>query len=159
MTNIVRLDPFRDMMTLRNAMDRLFDNALVGPNLAWPGESLNMATDIVENPEEFIVKVTVPGIKADDIEVTYNNNVLTIKGETKEEQNIKDAQYILHERRHGNLMRSFSLPSNIDADSIQAQYNDGVLTLRLSKAEEAKPKRIPVKNPQLVEAKIAESKN
>jgi HSP20 family protein len=56
-------------------------------------------------------------------------------------------------------MRSFSLPSNIDADSIQAQYNDGVLTLRLSKAEEAKPKRIPVKNPQLVEAKIAESKN
>jgi HSP20 family protein len=159
MTSIIRRDPFRDMMSLQSAMDRLLDSALVGPNLAWPGDTFNMATDIVENQDEYIVKVTVPGIEVDDLEITYNNNVLTIKGDVKEEKNVEESQYILRERRLGSLTRSFSLPSNVKAENIQAQYNDGILTLHLPKAEEAKPKRIPVQNPQMVEAKITENTN
>ena len=159
MSNLTRWDPMRDMMTLRNAMDQLFNSAFVGPDFVWQPETLGVAMDVVENPDAFIVKASLPGIKPDELEITYANNVLTIKGETKEEKETEDARYHLRERRYGSIARSISLPSNVKADQIQADYEQGVLTLTLPKAEEAKPKRIQVKTGPMIEAKISDRKN
>jgi HSP20 family protein len=159
MANLTRWDPVREMMTLRNAMDRLFDSAFVGPNLVWEADTLGVATDIIENTDDYVVKASLPGVKPEDIDITFDNNVLTIKGEIKTEDEIDEARYHLRERRFGSFTRSFSLPTNIKADAIQASFNDGVLTMTLPKAEEAKPKRIPVQNPEMIEAKITENKN
>lgn len=159
MANLTRWDPFREMMTLRNAMDKLFDSAFVGPSIAWEQEALGMAVDVIENPDNFVVKASIPGINPDDLEITINNNVLTIKGEVKEEKDIEEARYHIRERRFGSFSRSFTIPSNVKANSIQANYQNGVLILNLPKAEEAKPKRISVQSSPMIEAKLSEQKN
>lgn len=159
MANLTRWDPVRDMMSLRNAMDQLFDSAFVGPNVAWQPETLGVAMDVIENPDKYVVKASLPGIKPEELEVTFNNNVLTIKGEVKEEKEVDEARYHLRERRYGAFARSFSLPTNVKSDAIQANYEQGVLTLTLPKAEEARPKKISVGSPQMIEAKMTDNKN
>jgi HSP20 family protein len=159
MSNLTRWDPISEMMTLRNAMDRLFDSAFIGPNLAWQAEALGMAVDVIENADGFVVKASLPGVKPEDLEITYNNNVLTIKGEIKEEKDVDEKRYHLRERHYGSFARSLSLPSNVKADAIQANFEQGVLSLTLPKAEEAKPKRIQVQTSEMIEAKISENKN
>lgn len=159
MADLTRWDPYREMITLRNAMDHLFESAFVGPNLVWQSEAANLAVDVVENPDEFVVKASVPGINPDDLEITWSNNVLTIKGETKDENKVQDERFLMRERRYGSFSRSFSLPTNINPEEIQANYTDGVLTLKLPKVEEAKPKRIQVKTSPVLEAKITGNKN
>ncbi|MBP1693167.1 MAG: putative small heat shock protein [Chloroflexi bacterium] len=159
MSNLTRWDPMRDMMTLRNAMDHLFNSAFVGPDFVWQPETLGIPMDVVENDDAYIVKASLPGIKPEELEITYNNNVLTVKGETKDEKEVDENRYHLRERRYGSFSRSISLPSNVKADKIQADYEQGVLTLTLPKAEEAKPKRIQVKTSPMIEAKISDRKN
>jgi len=154
MSNLTRWDPIREMMTLRNAMDHLFDSAYVGPNLTLAATNMGVSVDVIENPDEFVVKAELPGVKPEDMEITYNNNLLTIKGEFKEEKDVEENRFHVRERRSGVFTRSFSLPSNIKADAIQASYDQGILTLSLPKAEEAKPKRIAVKSNPVIEAKI-----
>jgi HSP20 family protein len=149
---LTRWDPFQEMITLRNAVDRLFDTAY-GPSTAQP-VTWGLALDVIEQEDEFLVKASVPGINPDDLEITFTDNVLTIKGETKAEEEIKDANYHLRERRFGSFARSISLGSRITADKIQANYENGVLTLHLPKAEEVKPKRIPIKASKMIEAKV-----
>lgn len=155
MSNLTRWDPVREMMTLRNAMDHLFDSAFVGPNLALSASNLGVAVDVIENTNEYVVKAELPGVKPDDLDITYNNNVLTIKGEFKEEKDVEENRYHVHERRSGAFTRSFSLPSNVRADAIQASFDQGLLILTLPKAEEAKPKRISVKATPVIEANIS----
>lgn len=165
MTQLTRWDPFREMMSLRNAMDQLFESAFVSPMFGWLQPSpWGFAMDVSENDDEFLVKATLPGINPDDLEITLDNNVLTIKGEVKEEKESEERRYHLRERRYGKFSRSFSLPSWVDAEHIDAQYENGILTLRLPKVEEAKPKRIKVKSgePQkMIEGKATDitSKN
>lgn len=159
MSNLTRWNPMDEMLTLRNAMDRLFDNAFVGPNQAWRPDAFGVAVDVIEEPEAFVVKASLPGIKPEDLEITYNNNVLTVKGEIKEEKDVEEARYHLRERRYGSFTRSFSMPTPVNVDTIKADYEQGVLTLTLPKAEEAKPKRIPVHGAKMIEAKIASNKN
>lgn len=157
MTNLMRWDPFRDMMALRSAMDRMFDSAISGSDSWMDSDSWNLALDVAETDNEFVVKASLPGIKPDDLEITYNANVLTIKGATEEEKNEDKKQYHLRERRYGSFSRSISLPNAVKQDAIEAIYEAGVLTLHLPKAEEAKPKRIQIKNggiPKMIEGKI-----
>lgn len=143
--NISRWDPMREMMSLRSAMDRLFDTAYIGPQMAWAQETWDLPMDVSENEDEYLVRASLPGIKPEDLEITFNNNVLTIKGETKEETETKEEKYHLRERRYGTFSRSITLPSSVKADGINADYKDGVLVLHLPKAEEAKPRRITVR--------------
>jgi HSP20 family protein len=155
MSNLTRWDPFREMMTLRNWMDRWMDTPL-GTVSAWQPTTWDLALDVAETDEDFVVKASLPGITPEDLEITYNNNLLTIKGEVKEEKDVEEQRYHLRERRYGSFTRSISLPSSVKADSIEANYEAGVLTLHLPKAEEAKPKRIPVHSanaPQMIEGK------
>lgn len=155
MNEITRWDPFRDMMSLRNAMDRLLESAFVGPQWGWTqafrGE---LALDVLETEDEFVVKASLPGINPDDLDITFDNRLLTIKGEFKKEEEKHTERYHLRERRFGEFSRSVSLPTTITAEAIQANYETGVLTLHLPKAEEVKPKRIPVKT----QSKVIEGK-
>lgn len=152
-----RWDPFRDMLSMRRAMDRLFDHSME----PWPENAMwDLPLDVVENKDEFVVKASLPGMNPDDLEITFNDNVLTIKGETKEDKEIKEEQYHLHERRQGVFTRSISLPNRVKSDAISAHYDAGVLTLKLPKAEEAKAKRISINvgNSKLIEGKSKDRK-
>lgn len=152
MTSLTRYEPFREMTTLSRAMDRMFDRMMGEslfdmPTLWQQGDerSNGLALDVAEQDDKFIVKASVPGINPEDIEVTLNEGVLTIKGETKEDHEVKEENYHLRERHFGSFMRRIALPSNVDAEHVEATNENGVLTLTLPKAENVKPRRIEVK--------------
>jgi HSP20 family protein len=161
MSNMVRWDPFREVMGLRRAMDRLFDDALVSSSNEWQPVAWHLALDVIENDNEYVVKASVPGLKPEDLDITYDNKVLVIKGEMKEEKDIEEGSYQLRERRYGSFSRSLTLPSNVKADQIQASYTDGVLRLQLPKAEESKPKRIAIQTDdvKMIDSTAADIKN
>lgn len=147
MANLVRWEPFRDLMTLREAMDRLFEESFVRPRegLLTPAGVGTLAVDMYETPEEVVVRTALPGIDPEDIDVSVVGDMLTIQGETKSEQEEEGANYIRRERRYGSFSRSLAIPTNVLADKAVADFSKGVLTLRLPKAEEVKPKRIEIK--------------
>jgi HSP20 family protein len=152
---LTRWDPFQEMLNLRRTVDRLFDN--VSPDHDWSQPTLwGLAVDVVENKDDFIVKASIPGINPDDLEVSYADDTLTIKGEIKSDNEVKDNQYHLREQRYGSFSRSISLPTKIKGDAIDASYQNGVLSLRLPKAEEVKPKRIAIKvgDQKMLEGKV-----
>ncbi len=154
-----RRDPFREMDELRQLVDRVFEGAMTGPNLAWqPG--VNMAMDVTENEDGYVVKASLPGINPDDLDITYNDRTLTIRGETKSDEEKKEnTKYHLRERWFGSFSRSITLPSQVKAEDIKASYKDGVLTLTLPKVEEVKPKHISVNTSgKVIEANISSNK-
>jgi len=147
MTNLVRWEPFRDLITLREAMDRLFEESVVRPQagrLAPVGAGV-LAVDMYETDDAIVVKSAIPGIKAKDLDVSVVGDTLIIKGETKSEEEVKEDRYIRRERRYGSFCRSLMLPLPVVAGEAEAEFEDGVLTLTLPKAEEVKPKPIKVK--------------
>lgn len=152
MSNLTRWDPFREMVSMRSALDRMFENTLASQE-GWTQNAWNLALDVSENNDEYILKASIPGINPDDLNITFNNNVLTISGETKSEEEKEGERYHLRERRYGSFSRSISLPSSVKGDEIQADYDAGVLTLRVPKAEEARPKRISVHSGPMIEGK------
>ena len=164
MSDITLWDPFREMMSLRSMMERMFDGNGFGRHSDWT-EQVNwgLALDVAESGDAFVVKASLPGMNPDDLEVTFNNNILTIQGEVKEEHESDEKRYHLRERRYGSFSRSISLPSTINADAIDASYQDGVLTLTLPKVEEAKPRRITVQgsqsSPKMIEGKAKDVKS
>jgi len=147
MSNLVRWAPFRDMITLREAMDRLFEESMVRPQSDWlaPGKDGPLAVDVYETEESVVVKTAVPGVKAEDLDISLTGDTLTIKGETKSEEEVKDEHYVRRELRYGSFGRTLSIPAQVVADQAKAEFKDGVLTLTLPKAEEVKPKTIKVK--------------
>ena len=152
---LTRWDPFQEMLNLRRTVDRLFDNA--APDHDWSQPALwGLAVDMVENKDDFVIKASIPGIHPDDLDISYSDDTLTIKGEIKQDKETKEDQYHLRERRVGAFMRSITLPTKIKGDAIEASYQDGVVTLRLPKAEEVKPKRIAIKvnDQKMIEGKI-----
>jgi len=144
---LVRWEPWSDLMSLREAMDQLFAESVVRPRAGWlaPLGAESLAVDMYETEDEVVVKTAVPGVKSEDIEVSITGDVLTIKGETRVEEKVEKANYIRQERRYGAFSRSLSLPSTVVADKATAEFESGVLTLTLPKAEEVKPKTIKVK--------------
>jgi HSP20 family protein len=102
--------------------------------------------DLIENDNEFVVKASLPGIKSEDIEVTYHNQTLTIKGEMKQEESAGEDKYHLHERRYGMFSRSITLPADVNGDAIKADFENGVLSLNLPKKVEVKAKRISIQS-------------
>jgi HSP20 family protein len=151
---LTRWDPFQEMLNLRRTVDRLFDN--VNPDREWQPMQWGLAVDVAENKDDFVVKASIPGINPEDLDVSYADDTLTIKGEIKSDNEYKEDQYHLRERRFGSFARSISLPTKIKGDAIDASYQNGVLTLRLPKAEEVKPKRIAIKvaDQKMIEGKV-----
>jgi len=142
--SITRWEPLRDMVTLREAIGHMFDDSMIRPgSLASAPEG--PAVDVYQTKDDVIVKATVPGISPEDIDVSITGDMLTIKGEFKQEEKVEKEQYVYQERRFGQFCRQVSLPTLVKADKAVAEYEHGVLTLKLPKVEEAKPKGIKVK--------------
>lgn len=144
MSNLIRWEPAREMMTLREAMDHLFDDAFTRP-LSLTGNWSAPAIDMYQTDNEVVVKAALPGIKADEVQINITGDVLTLKGETKHEEESKNKAYHIHEQRWGAFERSVSLPSMVVADKSKAEFENGILTITLPKAEESKPKMITIK--------------
>jgi len=155
MNALRKRDPFQEVSDLRQSMDRMFDQFFWAPRAIWQSE-MDVALDVAESPDEFIVKASLPGIKPEDIDITFTERTLTIKGEVKGDEETKDARYYLRERWSGSFARSIQLPAQVQSDNIQATFDSGVLTLRLPKVEEVKPKRIEVHSvsPKVIEGKV-----
>jgi HSP20 family protein len=133
---------------MQREINRLFDGFFQGGlqddgtvfTSAW-----NPAVDIAEQDNDYVVRMELPGVGKDDVKITMRENILTVKGEKKKEKESKGSSFHRVERSYGSFERSFTLPSAVKADSIDASYRDGILSITLPKAEEAKPKQIEVK--------------
>lgn len=142
---IVRWSPFRDVVGLRDEMDRLFDNFFARSGERGAFDTPWAPTvDIYETKEAVVIDAELPGMKQSDIEVSVTDNTLTIKGEKKQEKNTQEENFHRVERIYGSFSRSFTLPVGVHAEKIKANYKDGVLKITLPKAEEVKPKQIPI---------------
>ena len=144
MSNLIRWEPAREMMTLREAMDRLFDDAFTRPLSLRDGWTVP-AIDMYQTDDEIVVKAALPGIKADEVQINITGEVLTLKGEMKHEENKKEKAWHLHEQRWGSFERSIVLPTDVVTDKTKAEFENGILTITLPKAEEVKPKVINIK--------------
>jgi HSP20 family protein len=144
---IERWQPFSELMSLRQAMDKLFEDSFVRPSrvLSTLGEAGVPTLDVYQALNEVVVKAALPGLKPEDVSIDITGETLTIRGETKAEQEIKKEDYIYRERRYGAFSRSLVLPSGLKPDKAEPTMEDGVLTLTIPKAEGVKPKAIKVK--------------
>jgi HSP20 family protein len=145
MSNLIRWEPAREMMTLREAMDRLFDDAFTRP-LSLAGNWSVPAVDMYQTDNEVVVKAALPGIKADEVQINITGEVLTLKGEVKQSEETKEKAYHIREQRWGAFERSIILPTDVVADKAKADFENGILTITLPKAEEVKPKTITIKS-------------
>jgi HSP20 family protein len=143
MTNLTRWDPFQEAVTLREAVNRLFEESFV-PSAPGRSNGFVPALDLSETPEAYFVEMAVPGMKAEDLNVTVENGVLTISGEVKQNTESKERNFHRVERRYGRFSRSVSLPASVRGDAIEARLDSGVLFLNIPKAEEVKPRKITV---------------
>jgi len=143
--SIERWDPFHEAISLRDAMNSLFQDSFVRPG-GVPAQSglTALPLDVSETENEFVVKASLPGIKPDDVHITVHGDTLTIRGESKVEEEKKGEHWHLRERRSGVFQRSLSLSAPVDSDKAQAEFEHGVLTLTLPKSEAAKPRQIKV---------------
>lgn len=145
MTNLSRWDPFRGFATLQEQINRLFeDSVLRGSADDSALTTWAPAVDIYETPQELVVKADLPDLDEKELDVRVENNTLTIRGERKFEKNVSEDNYLRVERAYGAFSRSFSLPNTVDTEAIKAEYRGGVLTVRMPKREEARPKQIKV---------------
>ena len=145
MSNLTRWEPAREMMTLREAMDRLFDDAFTQPFSMREGWSASTpAVDMYQTDDEIVVKASLPGIKADEVQINVTGDVLTLKGEVKQEEEKNNRSWHIREQRWGSFQRSVALPTNVVSDKAKAEFENGILTITLPKAEEVRPKTITI---------------
>jgi HSP20 family protein len=144
MSNLTRWEPMRDMMTLREAMDQLFNDAFTRPRSS-SGVSIVPATDLYQTDDDVVVKFNLPGLKAEDVQISVTSDVLTLRGEYKQENEQKEVTYHVIERHVGAFERSVMLPTDVQTDKAKADFENGVLTITLPKAETVKPRTITVK--------------
>jgi HSP20 family protein len=140
---ITRWDPFREVQTLQNRMNALFrdfsetDGTMTTASFVPP-------VDIYEDEKKVLLKLEVPGLEEKDLDVSVENNTLTVKGERKFEKEEKEENFHRIERRYGSFFRAFTLPSTVDTEHVKADYHNGILKLELGKKPEAQPKQIKV---------------
>ena len=141
---LARWDPLREMTSLRQAMDRLLEESFVQPSRIFGGMLPGIAVDVYEAADKYVVEAALPGTKPEDVSVSVQGNTLTISGRIPLSED-KDRNYLLRERAGGEFTRTFTLPAEIETDSAQASFSDGILTLTLPKAAAYQAKRIPIR--------------
>ncbi len=145
--SLIRWRPTRDLLSIRDEVNRLFDNFFTGVPERRRGlleGEWAPSVDIAETDNDVVVTAELPGVKQDDVDITITDDVLILKGEKKEEKEVKEKNYHRIERSYGSFQRSVSLPAGVQADKAKATYKDGVLHITVPKAEEAKPKQIKI---------------
>ena len=145
MTFVTRFDPFREFVTLQDRMNRLFrETQPEGREEALTTSTFAPPVDVYEDEHNITLKIEVPGIDEKDIDVKIENNTLTVHGERKFEKEEKEENFRRVERQYGSFTRSFTLPTTVDAETVQAHYDKGILKIQLAKKAEAKPRQIKV---------------
>jgi HSP20 family protein len=145
MTMITRIDPFRELATLQDRFNSLFENfADANGKEQLARGSFAPAVDIYEDEHNLVLKLEVPGVNEEDLNVSLENNTLTVSGERKFEKEEKEENFHRIERRYGSFTRTFRLPNTVDAENVEAGYDKGILKITLAKRAEAKPKQIKV---------------
>ena len=146
---IIRWDPFRDLITLREKMNRIFEDAFAarGEEKDLMASTWTPSVDIYETEHALILNAEIPGIDEKDIEIKIENNTLTVKGERKFEKETKEENYHRIERAYGSFYRSFTIPRSVDHDNIKAEHENGVLRITMPKKPELKPKKVKVLKP------------
>lgn len=148
--SLQRFDPFREVLTLRDAMDRLFQESFVRPGgmvaAGQPGSGYGLALDLDESPEGYTVRASLPGFKPEDVNVQVVGDTLSISAQYNQEQEKKQEgrNYLLRERRMGAVSRTVTLPQRVQADQAQARFENGELVLTLPKAPEVRPRQIKI---------------
>jgi HSP20 family protein len=146
MSNLTRWEPAREMMTLREAMDRLFDDAFTRPLSIRDGWSMaTPAIDMYQTDNDVVVKASIPGIKAEEVQINVTGDILTLKGEVQQKEERNDRAWHIREQRFGSFERSIVLPTDVKSDKAEAVFENGILTITLPKADEVKPKTINIK--------------
>jgi len=151
--SIVRWQPFSDMVTLRQAMDRLFEDSFVRPPRFAFADEGNLPIDMYQTNDTVVIRAAVPGVKPEEVEVTITGDILTIKGETRTEEEVKKDSFFRQEISYGAFSRSVALPGSLQTDKAEATFENGVLTLTIPKAEATKPKQIKIKPKNVIEGK------
>jgi HSP20 family protein len=141
---ITRWDAFHNLSTLQDQVNRLFETSFPRRSDQSAPTTWAPAVDIYETENELVLKADIPDVNEKDLDVRVENNMLTIRGERKFEQKMKEDNYLRVERTYGSFSRSFSLPNTVNTESIKADYKNGVLTVELPKQSESKPKQVKV---------------
>ncbi len=146
---IIRWDPFRDLVSLRDKMNRLFEDAVTqrGEEKDLVASSWAPAVDIFEDESQLVLTAEVPGLSEKDVEIKIDDNVLSIQGERKLEKETREENYHRIERAYGSFYRSFTLPNYIDQDKIRAEHENGVLKISMPKKAELKPRKVRIIKP------------
>ena len=157
---IVRYDPFRDLRTLQEEVNRLFSTNLTR---AFDDEGIGRgawapSVDIYENKDQIVLEAELPGMKQEDFDLTIENNVITLRGERRFEKTEETDNYHRVERSYGSFTRSFTLPQTVSAEEAKAEYSNGVLRVTLPKREEAKSRRIEISGNKATSDKTIEAK-
>jgi len=146
--SLIRWDPYREMLSLREAMDRLFEESLGAPRRAQ-GEmttGLTVPIDMWESEGNLMLSASMPGVKPEDVDIQVTGDTLTIRGEVRHEEEREQGNVRIQERRYGSFRRAVRLPPNVNTDAIDATFENGVLKLKIPETEEARPKQIEVKS-------------
>jgi HSP20 family protein len=144
-TSISRLDPFRGLNSLQDQVNRLFEDTFTRGRSGQSELAVwSPSVDIFETENELVVKADLPDVQEKDMDVRVENNTLTIRGERKFDREVQEESYLRVERAYGTFTRSFSLPNTVNAEAIRAEYRNGVLTVRMPKREESKPRQIRI---------------
>lgn len=146
MTIVRRPSPRGEFLTLRQAMDRLFDEDVFRP-FTWTAGAIEgpaLPLDVVGTSDALVVEAALPGIKPEDVDITVENGTLTITGRTADERQAGEGSYLIQEIRHGSFSRSVTLPNGLEPDKAEATFEHGILSLRIPKAEQMKPRQIRI---------------
>ncbi len=157
MTLVRRPSPFSELLTLRQAMDRLFDDTVFRPFAYAGGELQKLALDVRSDPDALLVEAQLPGIKPEDVEITVENGTLTIRAEDRAERTEETGDWLVREISRGSVMRTVTLPTGLEADKAEATFEDGVLRLRIPKAEQVKPRQIQIRPVSTGETKAVDA--
>jgi HSP20 family protein len=140
-----RWGPMSDMLSLRDAMERLFQESFVRAGHALASASGEpILLDVADAGDRYVIRASLPGVQPDDVHLSVQDDTLTLRGERKPEETLSDARWLLRERRPGSVERTVTLPGSVDVEAAQAKYEHGVLTLNLPKAAQAQPRKIRI---------------
>ncbi len=151
-----RWQPYRDMINLRNAMDRLLEDSFVRPTrrMMEVADQETLPVDMYQTENDVVIKASLPGYKPDEVEISVSGDTLTIRGEHQEEKETSEKDYFFKERSYGSFSRTVTFPVPVKSEMTEATFENGELTLKLPKVEEAKPKQIKIKaKPQITSGK------
>lgn len=139
-----RFDPFGRMMSVRQMMDRMLEDAFVMPREEQGATASSAPLNVYEDGDNLVVEAQLPGVKSEDVDVSVERGTLTIRAETQAEQERKERNYLIREHRRGSFVRSIRLPGTVDPDAVKASFENGVLRLSFPRSEQAKPRRIAI---------------